>query len=179
MEIKDALDIMSSDFKLWERASSEELGNGNVAKTINLPWGIGDYTVTMEGMTDATKRRDAVGAFGAHIRGVIKDRINDEAIVGRAQVAAARLERDDSAGSDGVRGLVGILDEKLQEKPDEEAEEAYQGTTKEPTDFGDDLAARRVEINGRIERLTDELAKRCKQLRGIDAAIKAMEEDDE
>ena len=179
MEIKDALDIMSSDFKLWESATSEDLGNGSVAKTITLPWGIGEYTVTMEGMNDANKRRAAVGAFGEHIRGVINDRINDEAITGRAQVAAAKAEPPDSGDSDSLSGELGVLYAPLQETDDEDTEETRQGNAQSAANFGDDLTIRRTEVNGRINRLTDELTRLRRELRGIDAALAAMEEDDE
>jgi hypothetical protein len=179
MEIKDALDIMNSDFKLWEYAADEDLGNGTIAKTITLPWGIGEYTVNMEGMNDAIKRRGAVSAYGEHIRGVINERINDESITSRAQAAAAEPEPIDSGYGDGVSGRLGVLDETVQAEPDEEAKEAHQGTVEGTSSFGDDLVAERAKVDARIGGLTDDLARLCKQLRGIDAAIKAMEDNDE
>ena len=124
MTEQEVLDMMNSDYKLWSKASDKELGNGVVAKTITLPWGIGEYTINMEGMDDANKRRAAVNAYGEHIRGIVNERIDDTAITSRAQVAAARSEQDDSGHGDSVGRIVGVLDEKLQATHDEGAEEA-------------------------------------------------------
>lgn len=179
MDIKEVLDLMHSDFKLWERATSEDLGEGVVAKTITLPWGIGEYTVNMEGMNDANKRREAVAAFGNHIRDVIEERIDDEAITSRAQAAAARAKQDDSGHRNADSQLVGIYDEAIQETDAEDSTEAHQGTVEGTSSFGDDFAADRAAINGRINELTRDLARLCRQLRGIDAAIAAMKENDD
>jgi len=177
MKETEALDMMNSDFKLWEQASDEDLGNGVVAKTITLPWGIGEYTINMEGMNNALKRRAAVEAYGAHIRGVIKERIDDTAIVGRAQAAASRTEQVNSEDSNRVSGIVGVRDEEFPQTHATETTEAHHKDAEEAFNFGDDLTATRAQVSGRIERLTDELAHLCRQLRGIDAALKAMEDE--
>ena len=104
----DTLALMQSDMKMWETAETEELGGGKVKKTINLPFGIGEVSVTLEGMTDGIKRRGAVSSYGEYIRGIIDECINDEAITARAQqdVAAARgaadrLHDEDAASAGG------------------------------------------------------------------------------
>lgn len=79
---------MQSDMKMWDSAKTEDLGNGKIRKTIVLPYGIGETTVTLEGITDAGKRRNAVAGYGEYIRGLIDEQINDEVITSRAQQAA-------------------------------------------------------------------------------------------
>jgi len=185
VEIKEALDIMNSDFKLWEKSHTEDLGNGKVQKTIELPWGIGLYSIVMEGLTDGGKRRAAVGAYGEHIRSIIDERINDDAITSRAKVAAGRAEMatasaesDDSGDSVGVSGELGVRDTAVQTTAVPEAAEAHGQDDTDSIDFGDGLAASRIKVSARIDKLTAELAKLCKQLKGIDAAIAAMSDDE-
>ena len=179
MDIKEALAIMSSDFKLWERAEEEQLGGGKVAKTLTLPWGIGSYTVELEGLNDAGKRRSAVSAYGEHIRGVINERINDDAITSRAKAAAARSELASSEDSDSVSADEGLRDTAVPTEAVPGADEAHEADVEEDVDFGASLAARRVEVSEGIDRLTGQLDRLCKELRGIDAAIKAMAEEED
>ena len=182
MEIKEALDIMNSDFKLWEAATDEDVGPGVVNKTINLPWGIGDVTVTMEGMNDAGKRRAAVGSYGEYIRGLIRERTADESVEARAKQAAAKAELANSEDSDGFDRLQPVHagpegEEEVQEAPAETAERVHGRPVEEPVGLGETLAARRAEVDERIGRLTAELDTACRELRGIDAALAAMDED--
>lgn len=178
MEIKDALDIMNSDFKLWEKSKSKDLGNGKVEKTIDLPWGIGEYSVTLEGMNDGSKRRAAVGAYGQHIRDLIKERIDDEAITSRAKAAAARAEYTRSSDSNSISTDEGLRDSPVQTQVVSTTSEAYSEDAEADVDFGEALVAKRVKIDNEIERLTANLAKLCKELRGIDAAIEAMRDEE-
>lgn len=181
MEIKDALDIMNSDFKLWEAATEKPLGAGVVEKTINLPWGIGETTVTLEGMNDSNKRRAAVGAYGEYIRGLINERTNDEAIESRARQAAAKAEQDDSGDSVGVdkgqpvRG--GSDGASLPPKTDARPSDTYEEDVADDADLRETLLARRAKVDERIGRLTEQLDTACRDLRGLDAALSAMEED--
>ena len=177
MEVKDALDIMNSDFKLWERAVDTELGGGKMAKTLTLPWGIGEYTVTMEGMNNAEQRRNAVSEYGKHIRYVIDERTNDEGIVGRAQVAAARTEQDDSEDSVGSDRGVGVRDEAPLQDAREETGEACKEDAEEPEQFGADFAARRLEVESRLSQLHAAATRAERELRVIKAALKAMEDE--
>ena len=183
MEIKDALDMMNSDFSLWSKAETKELGGGKVEKTLTLPWGIGEHSIVMEGMTDAGKRRAAVGAYGDYIRTLIRERTDDEAITSRAKTAAGRAELADSNNSDGVDSGVGVREgggqEEVQEASNEEAEEAYGSDATEPADLRETLASRRATLDDRIESLTRQLAVACRDLRGIDAALGAMEDGEE
>lgn len=179
MEIREVLDIMNSDFKLWEQATSEDLDGGRVAKTIILPWGIGEYRIVLEGMTNADTRRGAVSAYGDHIRGLIDDRINDQAITSRAQVAASKAEPIDSGDSDGSSGGLGVRDTGVPTPDDEEAEEAHDEDASRPSNWGDDIATQRAQVEGEIDRHTIELSRLLRQLRGIDAAIAAMKDMDD
>ena len=180
MKINDALDIMNSDYKLWQAAVDNDVGGGRVEKTITLPWGIGEYKVTLEGMNDAGKRREAVGQYGQHIRDLIDERINDDAVTSRAKAAAARSEQADSEDSDGLDREVNVRTgtgaEEVQEAADEGPEEAYGSATEGNVDLREVLVARRAALDGRIEELTERLAVACRDLRGIDAALEAMED---
>lgn len=181
MEIKDALDIMNSDFKLWENAVSEELGNGRVAKTITLPWGIGEYRVELEGMNDATRRRSAVSAFGEHIREVINDRIDDESITSRAKVKSARVEQDHSSNSDGLGGELRVLESPVQEEADEDTEEAHEELTARSIGLREVLVIRRTEIiddidffNKRRDAAAKELGLLAIDLVAVNAGLEAL-----
>lgn len=181
MDKFEALNIMQSDFKLWEAATETAISPGVVEKTINLPWGIGDVTVRLEGMNDAGKRRQAVGAYGEHIRSLIDDRINDEAVTARAKAAAAKAQPADSDDSNGVGGWESVpsgpREEEVPPKTDEEAGGVYQPDAQEPLGFRETLVARRAAVDERIGRLTVELDTACRELKGIDAALGAMDED--
>ena len=182
MEVIEILDIMNSDFKLWEAAEDEDVGPGKVNKTINLPWGIGEVTVTREGMNDAGKRRAAVGAYGEHIRGLIRDRTSDESVEARAKQAAARAELANSEDSDGVGGVEPVhggpeAEEEVQEEVTEEAARPYGPAAEQSLGLRETLTLRRAEVDDRIGILTVELDTACRELRGIDAALAAMEDD--
>jgi len=183
MKINDALDIMNSDYKLWQAAEDTDLGGGRVEKAITLPWGIGEYKVTLEGMKDAGKRRDAVGQYGQHIRDLIDERINDEAITSRAKAASARAEQADSEDSDGLDRAVDVRTgtgaEEVQEAADEGPEEAHGSDAEDTADLREVLLARRAKVDGRIEELTREFDLACRDRRGLDAALAAMDVDDE
>lgn len=181
MDKMQALDIMNSDFKLWEAATETPIAQGVVEKTIDLPWGIGPVTVRMEGMNDAAKRREAVGAYGEYIRNLIDDRINDESVTARAKAAAAKTEPVDSEDGDGVGGPErvrgGAGEAEVPQAANEEADRVHEQAAEGALSFRETLVARRVEVDGRIGRLTAELDTACRDLAGIDAALKAMDED--
>jgi hypothetical protein len=84
--------IMQHDLKLWDSAVVELDKSGVMSRTLDLPHGIGPYTIIVGKYNDfnAMQRRDAVGQFGEAVRAAIKDRIDDEAVTARAQQAAAR-----------------------------------------------------------------------------------------
>jgi len=178
-EVKDILDIMNSDFKLWEHATDTPADNGGVTKTLHLPWGIGDVTVTMEGMTDAGKKREAVGAYGNYIRQLIDERINDDAVTARAKAAAARREPADGADSDSVSPNQRLRDAALQAPAHESASEAHERDAQGSADFGESLTARRAALRERIARVDADLTRWARELKGIEAAIAAMEDDEE
>lgn len=96
MNKEELLNIMQSDFKLWERAVEEEVSEGVITKTLNLPYGIGEYSLTFEGMNDAGARRNAVGIFGECVRKEIENKIDDDSVTARAAQKAARVGQDSS-----------------------------------------------------------------------------------
>lgn len=174
---REIIDVMQSDMKLWDMAETEESAPGTVVKTLNLPLGIGEYTVTIEGLKDAGKKRDALASYGAHIRGLIKERIDDEAITARAKAAAARSES--VGGGDSVRDdPAGVPVPPREAPPNEEASQAYAETTTDDADFGATLIARRASLKERIGRVEVDLARWRKELKALDAACAALEEPD-
>ncbi len=86
---KDFLNMMQSDSKLWETAESETKGD-KLVKTIYIPWGIGETTVTLEGLDNVNGRRAAFSTYGEYIRGLVDNQISEESITARAEQAAAR-----------------------------------------------------------------------------------------
>lgn len=103
----EIIGLMQSDMKMWDSAATKDLGDGKIMKTIVLPYGIGETTVTLEGITDAGKRRNAVAGYGEYIRGLIDEQINDEVITSRAQQAAQEASERASSlhDTDGVGGV--------------------------------------------------------------------------
>ena len=158
----EALSKMNSDMQLWEAADSKDLGNGKVEKTINLPWGIGVTSVVLEGMTDASKRRSAVGAYGDYIRGVINDKIGEENVTARAQQKAASLSEDSSRETDSRESDNGGAHEsERQETADKEPVQTPQAVTGgelEPDARLADLQKRVGEANNFIQRAKKEIA---------------------
>lgn len=177
LSIPDALDIVQSDMKLWDKSDTEPLPGGAVRKTINLPWGIGVVSVNLEGLNDGKGRRNAVGAYAEYIRDIVKQAIDDEAVTSRAKAQAARVEQANSG--DGVlSGTEGVPESTSAEEVVEGSDEALEEDAKQPAGFGETLIARRVTLEARINRVEADIARWRRELKGIDAAIAAMEEDD-
>jgi hypothetical protein len=176
MNEQEALALMQSDMSLWEKATTVELGDGRQEKTIEgWPWGIGTITVTLEGLTDGVKRREAVGQFGEYIRAVVDERINDEAITLRAQQAAAHNKQADSGDS------MAVDTHRVPEPADEAAplpaaSPAHEGDAEGATDFGASLVARKSALLNEIGRAEDNLARWRRELAGIEAALAVMEQ---
>lgn len=179
MNVNDALDIMQSDMKLWDTAEKKPIAGGKVEVTLDLPWGIGSHSVTLEGMKDAQGKRNAVGAYGEYIRGLIDEQINDEAITSRAQVAAARAEQDGSADSDSLSADAGLRDTPVPAETNAGTGKTHEVHAQEADDFGATLTARGAALSDRIIRVEFDLARWKRELTGIQAALEAMEEDDE
>ena len=177
MEINEALNIMSSDFKLWERATDEPTGAGKIRKTLNLPWGIGEYVVDLEGMNDASKRRAAVSSYGELIRRVIKERTDDTNVTSRAQTAAADAEQVDSDNSDRVGGGQPVRGQEIQEAAYEDTDEAYQEDAESNVGWRETLIARRASIISRLEGLTAIADAGLLEVKGIDAALEATKDE--
>lgn len=85
-------EILQSDMRLWESAAHMKETKDSVTMVMDLPHGIGVTEVTLEGLTDATKRRDAVSAFGNHIRNIVENKIGDDAITSQAEYKRALAE---------------------------------------------------------------------------------------
>jgi hypothetical protein len=168
--------ILHSDMKLWDSAESESVGEGKVKKTLVLPYGIGKTEVTLEGLTDGNKRRQALGQYGDYIRGVIKDRTSDDAVESRAKQAAARARPEDS--DDSLREYALRAEEKEhQTEAIQSTEEAHEATAKGVIEFGEALVAQRDGLALRIRRTEDVLAKQRLEYRALAAACEAMEEE--
>jgi len=134
-------EVLQSDMKLWETAETTMDGD-TVTKMLDLPYGIGEYIVTIEGVTDAEKRRAAVTGFAESVRDVVRDKIDDDAITARAQQAAARAsEATDSLLVEG--GIGSIRSEKISDSQTVQAHvpEAYE-TGKGGANTVDGLRAR-------------------------------------
>jgi hypothetical protein len=171
----ELINIMQSDNALWGQATqSPGPSPGSVDMTLDMPFGIGAYTVTMEGMNDAAGKRNALGAFGAHIRDVVNNQINDESITSRAKVKAAQAKQSDSGDSASLSGGERLRDAQVYEEVEEAAEGTHEGDAEEPFDWRDGLTARRATLEGRRERLTSELTRTSRDIKGIDAALEAM-----
>ena len=86
-------EILQSDFKLWEAASTNLLAGASnrLVKEIDLPYDIGPFSVTFEGVKDAASRRDAVAEFAATVRNEIDNRIGEAAVTARAAQRPSRV----------------------------------------------------------------------------------------
>jgi len=166
--------ILHSDMKLWDAAVTTTDGPTTVTKVLELPYGIGRTEVTLEGLDDAGKRREAVTGFGAYIRRLIIDRVDDDSISARAKQKAAFASedanklsgdgRDDNAGPDRE---VGGVSAKVS---DTETVATPNVTVLSP----EDMAGRRRQIENSIQRLEENLAALRGELVGITAYLEAM-----
>lgn len=180
LSVLDALDLMQSDMKLWDHAEKEIVGEGRMALTLNLPWGIGQHTVTLEGLSNAQGKRNAVGAYGEHIRAVIKERIDDEAVTARARQAAARREPVDSTDSTSSSGAEPVQDQQaVQAETVQEAGQAYSQTSHTLVGSREALVAERTAVENRIGNIERTLKGLHRELRVIDAALSAWGDDEE
>lgn len=172
---REIIDLMQSDMKLWDRAETNDMGGGKITKSLNLPFGIGECVVTLEGLKDAGKKREAVGSYGAYIRGLVREQIDDEAVSARAASAAARSKYA-SSGDSVLVDPSGSPVPTSQEEVVEEAGQSHEEDATSDADFGESLAARGASLRDRIERTEADLTKWRRELKGIDAAIAAMGE---
>ena len=173
----DVQAIMQSDMKLWETADTTEPSPGTIVKSMHLPFGIGECNTTLEGLTDAIKKRAAVAQYGEYIRSLIKDRTDDEAIEARAKQAAARTEERDSRDSILVDSG-GVPVSSGQEAVESGSEDAYVEDAEDDATFGEALAVKRATLRERIGRTEANLARWRRECKALDAALAALEEDD-
>lgn len=171
MNKKEALGLMQSDMKLWEAASTEDVGDAAIKKVINLPWGIGEVEVTLEGLTDAGKKRSAITSYGEYIRGIIDEQINDEAITARASQKAALAGEDtggivDGSGNDSA-GPRGPYPGKPTKVVDTEAMETLNVITAGP----EAVADRAIYVREQIRKVADNLIGLKRELAGLEAYL--------
>lgn len=174
MNINDALDVMQSDMKLWDTAKKKGLKGGKVEVTLDLPWGIGVHTVTLEGMDNAEGKRKAVGVYGNYIRDLIKEQTDDEAVTARAKAAAARSEPDDSPDGFGFDPNAGVQHAAGKAETVQATDTAHGEDAEGNADFGATLIARESYLLKVTERARADLTRWDNELQGISAALKAM-----
>lgn len=170
------LSIMHHDVRLWDMAEKEEVKGGMKLTMRDMPWGIGDAEVTLEGVSDANERRNAVGTYGAYIRGLIDNEIDDEAVEARATQAAAfasedadkhalGLERNTGAG--GVEGT-------------QQAVQAVAGAEAVPTfmqsvSVSTDPAARLSELRAGVGDARDYITATSREIEALEAYVAVMD----
>jgi hypothetical protein len=171
MNKNDWLDIMQSDNKLWELAEKQDNSEGGITLTLRgIPWGIGDVEVNMEGLEDAGKRRQAVGAFAGYIREVIDEKIDDEAVEARAAQAAALASPDpsellvDVGEHQGARG-VGGKGEPVQTMAREETVPSFE----QPTTGQTDPAVRLSVLRDGVQRAQSYIASASTEIKALEA----------
>lgn len=171
MNEKEILGIMASDMKLWDKAvTSEE--DGVLIKTLkDLPWGIGDFNVRFEGVSNADQRRAAVNQFGQVVRDEINSRIDDEIVSARAaqKVASYSDDSDREVGGDSTNESTG--------------EKAVGGSTiqtfeGEGQDFGSTIGRRVRDLQSNVKALRQELRLKEKELAALEAALKVFSADE-
>lgn len=169
LTIEETLDMMHSDFRLWERAQKEQVGS-TLSLTLVLPWGIGRRQMNLEGITNAESQRKAVSTFGEWIRSLIDEATNDEAVTSRAAAKAARAEQDDSGRSAGglppVPEDTGDKAEALESAGIPHQEDAFG-----PVGLRETLAARRAYCRERLAEADRIFDKYQEELEMIDKAL--------
>ena len=194
MEIKELNEeevyaIMQSDMKLWESATTLAEGN-NITKRLILPFGVGEVAIKFEGVDNGLKRRAAAEQWGATIRDIIKDRIDDESITQRARLAAAsRASEGESEAVGDTDSGHGAEDEATQRGGGESAvlseagADAVQAHAKDAQGdngpSGTDFVARAEWLRERIEEDEARLSERRRELKALDAAIAVLTGQDE
>lgn len=185
---KDVYAIMQSDIKLWEQATTQTVGT-TVTKSMILPFGIGEMTVSFEGVDNGIKRRAAAEQWGAMVRERIKDRIDDDAITARAkqQAAIRESERESQAvghvdSGDGPEDAspVGLRgDEAVQAPTATEPVQAYALSAEaDQGPEGTDFAARAEWLRGRIGEGEKQIRGWRRELRALEAALEVLKEDE-
>lgn len=164
------LQIMQSDSKLWDYAETVQDG-GAVTKTLQVPWGIGEVSVTLEGMGDVNGRRAAFSAFGEYIRGLVNDRISEEAITARAEQADKRT----GATSDRQPDSTSPSPEESAEILSKEAVEAHDG----PSTYSADPSIRLVELRAASDRAKAFIESTETEVRALEAYMEIINAEKE
>jgi hypothetical protein len=174
---KELSQVLNSDFKLWEFAETEENGT-SITKSLNLPLGIGEVTVTLEDIHDATTKRGAVEAFGDYVRGLVRERTDDEEVTARAEAARQKAKQDD------LHNGIYVPDQRVQnpqakEETVQSTVQAHDGDDEGDGGLGAVLFAKRAALRARVHGVRADLARWTKELKALDAACAALEEDDD
>jgi len=181
--------IMQSDIKLWERASTEQKGD-SITKRMFLPFGIGEVAVEFQGVNNGITRRGAAEQWGGIIRDRVKERIDDEAITARAQLAAAlrasEVESEgvgnaDSGHSDADGPTVGDKGEQtvLQEAGAGAVQAHAVDAQDDDGPGGTDFAARAEWLRGKINKAEASIRGWRRELKALEAALSVLEGEDE
>lgn len=177
MNEQELNEVLQSDIRLWEVADTVQHPDGAVTKTLDLPYGIGVTEVRLEGMTDGIKRKAAFESYGNYIRGLVHEQTDDGAIQARAEAAAARSKQDNRTDSLLVdRGGAPLTADTPSDVPG--AEEPYGGHADGNAGLGATLIAQRTALAAKVGRAEANLATWRRELKALDAACKALEEDD-
>lgn len=158
--------MMQSDNKLWERSSTVEEG-GVLTKSIELPHGIGLFTISFEGVKDAAGRRNAAGIWGESIRDAVNDAIGDEAVTARAAQRAATIS-EDTGGIISSSGSNTLRPEQVSQEEAVPTLSTIATGGAASSDRLHELLAHRAALEGTVE---DTL----KRIKGLDLEIKALE----
>ena len=155
-ELNDAL---NSDMRLWDAAAKTDDGQDSISLLLDLPYGIGETSVTLQGLDNAEKRRDAIGVYGNYIRNLIENKVGDDAITSKAayQRALAEPVQEDvvvasqavvanpilagpAAVEERLKEVVGLILELVDQNKELTREllglQAYMEATHAPTDKG-------------------------------------------
>jgi len=157
-------------------AETTQNADGSITKVLDLPYGIGRTEVKLEGMTDGIKRKAAFESYGTYIRGLVHERTDDGAIQARAEEAAARAKQADSR--DGSPIYTGQAE--LGPNPGDVAGPVppHEGAIGDYAGLGATLIAQRTSLAARVGRAEADLATWRRELKALNAACEALEEDD-
>lgn len=183
---REFLNLMNHDTKLWNMAEKVMDGSNMILTLRNVPWGIGDLEVTLEGMDNAIAKRNAVGAFAQYIRSEVDERINDEAVTARAAQDAAfaranaselSMDRGNDRGSAGVAGAGA----QVQEVANQKAVSPFgqiEALGSHPATRLSDLRRFVEQAEAVIAEARDYIAKYNKEIKALEAYMRVLNEQE-
>lgn len=163
--------IMQSDSKVWELAEKRLTKEGMELTMRDMPWGIGDAVVIMEVKNDGRPTIGAFSGYGAYIRGLIDECINDEAIEARATQDAAFAREDsdqravDDAGRDNNTGGVGGVPQEVSEVANKETVPLFSV----PSTHDTDPATRLSELRDAVDQCRAYISVTTREIEALEA----------